>query len=117
MKERNLLTIKIIFVVILSISIVVYAFYQARNLIQGPTITIGSPANGSLVASPIVVIQGIASNISSIQLNDSPIFVDEDGVFKEKLILSSGYNIIKLSASDRFGREKERLLQLMFKPE
>ena len=116
MNERKLLTIKIALVVILGISIVVYAFYQARNLIQGPTIAVNYPENGSLIASPLVVIEGVASNISSIQLNDSTIFVDEEGFFKEKLVLSPGYNIIKLSASDRFGREKEKILQLILKP-
>lgn len=117
MNEKSTFIIKVAAVVGVGVCIAFYFFYQARDLIQGPSIAIETPQNGASLATPLLEIKGVASNISSITLNDTPIFVDEEGVFKEKILLSPGYNIIKLSALDKFGRKTEKLLQLIFTPE
>lgn len=93
--------------------IVIYSAFQAKNLILGPQISISEPQNGSKVTFGIYTIRGIAKNISAISLNDSPIFVDEEGQFEEKLIAPPGYSIMKILAKDRFGRTKIRYIHLM----
>ena len=50
--------------------------------------------------------------MSFISMNEKPIFVDEGGLFEEKLLLSPGSNIIEIKAKDRF--KKKLLKQLKF---
>lgn len=94
-----------------------YSFYQSRNLVRGPVITINEPENGSNVREQLVKIAGVAKNINKISLDDRPIYIDETGSFSEKLLLSKGYNIVKLSAWDKFGKKTEKTLELVYKGE
>lgn len=92
-----------------------YAFYQARNIISGPIIKIQNPKNGETLERSLVNIEGTAENISHISMNDRQIFTNEQGEFSEKLLLSYGYNIITIRVKDRFGRQTEEILELIYK--
>ncbi len=92
-----------------------YVYYQARTLIAGPVIVVEAPENFASVEKPLVEIRGTAENISFLTLNDRQIFVDEEGIFLEHLILPKGYSIIKIEAKDKFGRVRIETLELFKK--
>ena len=94
--------------------VVGYALFQARNLIQGPVITILSPENGSTVTESLVEVRGIARNIIGIKFNDRDIVMDEDGHCSEQLLLAPGYTIMSILARDRFGRTTSKSLELFY---
>ncbi len=91
-----------------------YAIYQASKLIEGPRLTITTPKNGQTVHDSLLGIEGVAKNINTISLNDRPIFIDEAGNFKEKLLLFPGYNIMKIEAGDKFGKKKILILEINY---
>ena len=93
-----------------------YGVYQARNMLTGPELVITTPITGTNVTDPLITLAGVAHNISSISLNDRPIFIDQKGAFSEKLLLSAGYTIMKLHAQDKFGRETQQLVELTYTP-
>ena len=107
-KKIKLFTVSLVLIIIGG-----YSIFQAKNIIAGPTLKIDSPANGATLTQNIVYVKGTTKNISRITLNDSPIFVDEDGLFGEKIIVSSGYSVIKLSVTDRFGRNKTKYIEVV----
>ena len=114
--ERNVkffLGIGLFAVIVIGIGI--YAYLQSREFLRGPQITITSPADGSVFFEPPVSIVGTAQNISVITLNGAPIFTDSEGRFGQKLLLLPGYNILTISAQDRFGKKVEKTLQLVYK--
>lgn len=92
-----------------------YSVYEGWNYATGPKITILSPTNGSAVAESFITIHGQTKNTSLITLNERPISIDEHGQFNEKILLSYGYNILTMSASDRFGKKTTKTLQLVYK--
>jgi len=100
---------------LLAIVIIGYSIFQAQKLISGPLIEIYSPKNGSTFTQSLIEIEGIAKNISYLNLNHKPIFTDKNGYFREKLLLLPGYNIIKLDARDKFKKYKEERLELILK--
>ena len=63
----------------------------------------------------MIKIAGAAKNIKSISLDDRPIFIDEAGSFSEKLLLSNGYNVIKISAWDKFNKKTDKLIEVVYK--
>jgi len=99
--------------VVLAVSLISYAYYQSRNFISGPQIHISSPQNGSTFEESLITIEGTTSNIARITMNDRQIFVDENGLFSEKLLLLEGYNIITIYAEDKFERTTEKELHLV----
>lgn len=107
--------ITLIIVSLILIGLAVYAYSQSKEYLAGPSIQIIEPLNGATLNEQVVIIRGIAKNISFISLNDAQIFVNDKGEFKEKLLLNNGYNIMKLSAKDRFGRAVEKKLELIYK--
>ena len=107
-------SIKTVVFVLLLIGILGYTYFQTQNLIMGPIIKINEPKNGVVINNSAIEVTGVTKNISGISLNGRQIFIDESGVFKEKLLLSSGYNIITLQAEDKFGRETKETLELVY---
>ncbi len=111
----NTKTILKILLVLAIISVIAgYAYYKSKNFVIGPEIEIISPQNGSSVNKSLLEIIGTAKNISYITLNDRPIFTNEKGEFKEKLLLFPGYNIISIKAKDNFKRKTNKTLEIIY---
>jgi hypothetical protein len=102
-------------IVVVGALFVGYSAFQAETLFLGPRLTIDSPISGLSTSTSLVTIEGRASNISYLSLNGEKIFTDEQGKFRESILLSYGYNIVTVSATDRFGRTVSESLQLIYK--
>lgn len=102
-------------VIVFFLLLILYTLFQARFLILGPVINIESPHDGELVDQSVIMIKGTAQNIAYISLNDRPIFIDSKGNWNERYALSPGLSVITLRAKDRFGRETEKTLRLVYK--
>lgn len=111
MRPTPKFTVTTIFVCLIGIALFAYIYFQFRDYLTGPTINISYPIAGSTVYGPEVEIRGTTKRVSSMHLNDSAIFIDSSGLFKEKLMLTNGYNIMKLEAKDRFGKQTSKLLE------
>ncbi len=91
-----------------------YSLFEARNLIAGPMVVIDEPLSGTAFTASLIDLKGSAKNIVDISLNDRKIFVDGEGRFREQLLLFYGYNILTITAHDRFGRETIKTLKLIY---
>ena len=97
------------------ILLVSYGLFNARDLIIGPTIDIYTPTPNTETRENLIIIKGKAKNITFLSLNSKPIFVDMEGLFKEKLLLSPGSNIIEIRAKDRFKKEILKTIKIYYK--
>lgn len=110
---KNRIVLRSVILVLILCGIGGYALYESRNIINGPMLTLEEPRDGLSTSDSSIDVKGRAQNISSISINDRKITIDEAGWFKEKILLSLGYNVIKISVYDRFGRAKETLMELV----
>ena len=108
--------IKITIILLLILLVVGYTLYEVQRIVMGPKIIIDSPKNGITVSTSSLEIIGTTKNINDISLDDRKIFVDEKGDFDEVLLLSPGYNVIDMKASDKFDSETEKTLEVIYKP-
>ncbi len=107
--------LKIGFGVLLGVFFLTYAVYQARNLIQGPTITLS--AEVEIVQSARgLTISGIARNVVVLRMNGKEIYTNERGAFEHTLTLENGYTIMTLEAEDRYGRKTDLTRSFIYKP-
>lgn len=105
-----------LFVIITSVLLLIsYGIFNARNLIIGPKIEVFSPVGDIETSENTIDIKGKAENIAFISLNEKPIFVDKEGLFEEKLLLSPGSNIIEIRARDRFKKERLKTIKIYYK--
>ncbi len=91
-----------------------YAYYEARGLLFGPSITVSSEMTES--RESFVTIQGHADRISSLSMNGKSIPVTENGAFEEPYLLSPGYNRIILDATDKYGRTRRQAIEIVYTP-
>jgi hypothetical protein len=104
------------FVIVLSVVLLVsYGLFNARNLITGPVVEIFNPTGSVETGENVLTVKGKATNITSISLNEKPIFVDKEGLFEEKLLLSPGSNTIEIKAGDRFKKEIKKTITIYYK--
>lgn len=90
----------------------IYFIFRVFNLVSGPIIKIISPLNGQDIYSDTFLIQGNIKNAKNIYLNGREIAIDEEGNFKEILIAKSPYTMIVISAYDKYGKFKEKILEV-----
>jgi hypothetical protein len=107
--------LKTIIIVLFLVIIFSYGIYEVWNYMTGPEITVSSPVNGIAVSESLITVAGQTKNIKEITLNDRPIVIDQAGNFTERILLSYGYNILVLRAYDRFGKQTEEKLQIVYK--
>ncbi|MFT7507650.1 MAG: hypothetical protein ACI92I_000814 [Acidimicrobiales bacterium] len=91
-----------------------YALFQARFLIAGPQITLLNPP-GTIQTQRMIHIEGIVKNIVNMTLNGRQIYTDENGYFKEALVLENGYTIATLQAHDRYGRSRSYTQEFVYR--
>lgn len=103
---RITITIAVILIVI------AYAGYRSLAYLRGPQIYVFQPISGSSIASTTITIIGRVDRVNSLSLNDNPLQVDEQGNFKQTIIVFPGVNIISLEATDQFHRSTKTALQL-----
>jgi len=106
--------IKKIGIILVMVIIVGYTFYQTKNMIYGPVLVISYPSSGMTMKNSLIEVRGFVKNASYITMNDNQIFVDEEGNFRENILLSEGYNVIEVNIKDKFEREKTEVLELMY---
>jgi hypothetical protein len=92
-----------------------FGAYNGKNFLEGPKINVEFPSDRQTISNSYIEVKGSAKNISKITLNGRQIFTDKNGFFKENLLLASGYNIIQIEASDKFGRNITKQLQTVLK--
>lgn len=107
------LAIRLSLSIFVAVIVIGYSLFSARHIIKGPTIDVASPKNGEVTESNFVEIRGQSQNLNYISLNDRQIFIDDSGNFKEKLLLYTGENTIKLYGKDKFGRENTQYIRVV----
>lgn len=107
-------TLKIGLILVFSIFILVYTFFQAREIIFGIKIENVNIVDGSTITENPLNITGNAKNAIFISLNGREISIDKDGNWNETIALLSGYNIIEIKAEDKFGNKDEKNYKIIY---
>ena len=115
MKERIIKSLlrKIPFILII-LTIFGYSYFRAQDYLNGPQVLILNPQNGKTINTPLLAVTGQTKNIADITLNDRKIFTDKAGVFKEEILLHTGYNIINIEAADKFNKSVKKRIEVVY---
>jgi|SRR3989344_1439796 len=97
------------------IAVLGYAYFEARNVIHGPRITV-TGLSDSVVHESLVHIRGTATTITELRMNGRIIPTTEAGAFEEAHLLADGYNRIVLTATDKIGRTTTKNIELVYVP-
>ena len=93
--------------------VVGYAVWRSLDYLRGPEIEIFEPTNGLAISLPTVTIIGRADRVNDLKLNGDTLSIDEQGNFKETVIVFPGLNKIRLDGQDQFGRKTSKEIDLV----
>lgn len=114
MKEKPFILKLRAYLLILFFSILlIYFGFRIFDFISGPRIKITNPINGQKIETDIFLVEGNVKNAKNIYINGREIGINQKGDFKEGLIAKSPYTIIVISAYDKYGKFKEKVLQIV----
>ncbi len=106
--------IKIIFFVLIILTILCYSYYQMKDYLKGPVLVLTEPVDNSTLYQNDILVKGYAKNISYISMNGGQIFTNQAGQFGEEILLSEGLNIIEIVVKDKYGRQNQQTLNLVY---
>ena len=105
--------LKITSVSVLFIFIVIYAFFESKDLMFGVKIKNVNIVDGAKVTESVMEITGNARNATKLILDGREISVNQQGDFDETIAILPGYNVINIKAQDKFGHVDEKNYKLI----
>jgi hypothetical protein len=91
-----------------------YSGFTAKRIFEGPQIIIESPTDGATMSTSLIEVRGTTKNALSLLMDGRLIAIDTTGRFQEQLLLSYGYNIIEIVATDRAGKSIKKTVTLFY---
>lgn len=88
------------------IASIAYGLFVASPLIAGPLLTLDEPYQTS---SGTHIISGTTKRVSKLAINELEVPLSDEGAFSVERAYPAGYTVVRVVASDRFGRSRERI--------
>jgi len=86
-------------------AVLVFIGWQIKILTAPPVLTIQSPTDGLNVTDDYVYVEGQTDREADLYINDVKIGTDDNGIFKERVSLQDGVNILTIKAKNKMDRE------------
>jgi cytoskeletal protein RodZ len=84
--------------------IIAYLVWQFTALAAAPHLSLTSPDNDVSLTGSVIDIAGSTTPGSDVTVNDSPVLLDNNGDFSEKVALQDGVNSIRVTAKSKLGK-------------
>jgi transcriptional regulator with XRE-family HTH domain len=95
--------------------IIGYLIYQLNILIGPPRLVIGEPMDNLVIDKTTITLKGQSEPGVQLTINGQQIYINEDGSFSQEINLNQGMNIIKIEATNRFGKSRSETRQILVK--
>ncbi|MEI6316342.1 MAG: hypothetical protein WCO65_01280 [bacterium] len=99
---------------LLFIIIIGYGTWRGRDLLFGIHMSVSGIQNNETVRTSVLNLSGTAYHAISITINGRIVSVEEDGHWNDTIALLEGYNIIDISAKDKFNRTTSQIYKVNF---
>ncbi|MCU0660232.1 MAG: hypothetical protein MUD00_01285 [Candidatus Pacebacteria bacterium] len=96
--------------------IALYTLFQTRDLLFGAHLAVTTIYDGQIASDSLLAIEGRMRHARQVNINGNEVKTDPDGYFTESILLSPGYNLVTVSAYDRFGKIVEKTYRVIYTP-
>ncbi len=95
------------------IILLVFIGWKISDIFRPPSLVISEPSDGYITSTSQIMLRGLSAKEAEITINNKAVFVDNQGKFEAAVDLQKGLNLIKISASKRYSREKDIILRIL----
>lgn len=110
--EKKRLSIKFLIGCLFSF-ILIFALSNTRFLSKGVSLEINGVEDGAVYSENVLDIAGNAKRSKHLTINGREVTINQSGEFTDTLVLLPGYNIISISAEDKFGKKTEEIFEVI----
>lgn len=90
--------------ILLFIIIAGYGIWISRDLLFGIHISVSGIYDGEQAAESILSLGGTARHANKVTVDGHIVPIAQSGAWSDTIVLLPGYNIVSISATDKFGR-------------
>ena len=91
-----------------------YGIWKGRDLIFGIQLTVSGVQNNETTTSPVLSLSGVAYHAVQIIVDGRTVSVEENGTWQDSVALMNGYNVISVSAKDKFNRTISKIFTVNY---
>jgi cytoskeletal protein RodZ len=88
----------------------VYLYKEIGSFASVPKLVVLSPEQNAVISGSSISVEGITDRDAKLSVNGQPVLVNDEGNFRENLILQSGSNVISVKSINRFKKETEEII-------
>jgi hypothetical protein len=99
--------------IVLGLCVLGLVLHNTHDVLFGAKLTVKELKDGGVYTEAYLPITGKTRSPKRLTINDRPITTTKDGYFNEAVILSEGYNRVRIELVDRFGKIQERTYHLV----
>ena len=111
-KLLKLISLGLLFIVIIG-----YGIWRGRDLIFGIKLSVTGVTNNETVKESVLNLSGSAYHAIAITVDGRTVSIEEDGSWQDPIALVPGYNIITVSAKDKFDRIISQTFTVNYDPQ
>ncbi len=89
-----------------------YLYREIGRFAAVPRLVVTNPIGDTAVESDTLTISGYTEQDAKLTINDQPVAVNDNGEFREDLILQGGLNTVTVASVNRFGKTASRTLSI-----
>lgn len=90
-----------------------YVTFNTRLVLRGISLSIEGLENGKIYNEGSIEIDGNAKRAKHLLVNGREVYMDQEGNFKDFVILLPGYNVISVTAEDKFGKVTKNIFEII----
>ena len=92
-----------------------YGIARSHDLIFGIHFSVNGINDGMVTTEPVLTFSGEADHVTGMAVNGRVVPVAQDGTWMDTVALSPGYNVVTISAQDKFNRTVIHTYRLNYK--
>ena len=100
---------------LVAVAILIFLIIKIERIFAPPNLEIIQPQDGLITEDRRLEVVGRSEKEVEIVINNENVLVDSDGGFQASIDLQKGYNLIKITASKRYGRSQNEEIKVLFK--
>ena len=97
--------LKIAPIIIVSVTLIGFLFYQGRLLLGAPSLKVERPAFDLITQDAFIVVEGYGRSNTYVVVNGKEVNLPKGGHFLEEIYLNPGVNEIIIEAESRLGKK------------
>ncbi len=107
--------LKNIFIFLIICVCFVFLGYRLNKIISPPFLVVNNPAKNLITSETTLLVSGQTEAEASLSINGQIVLSDKNGNFSKMISLKNGLNIITVTASKKYGRDKTIVGQVLVK--